>query len=303
MAEMTPLRRRMIEDMSIRNLSPVTQRCYLHAVTSFSRHFSCSPDRLGLTEVRAYQVHLVSTGASWQAFNQTVCALRFFYGVTLSRPAMVERIPYARKRQLLPVVLSADEIARFLAAVPNLKHRMALTTACAAGLRVSEVVRLKIVDIDSSRMLIRVDQEKVARIATSCSPPTSSRCLQPLGDSTAPSLALSWSEPESASRPERAASHLSRGAHCGRVPQAGDGAHAAPQLRHASAGSRHGHPYHRGTAWPSRPVDHLTLCAGRQHHDRQYAKPVRPAEAGELGVGLSRRGASPGSGGGVPPPR
>src|SRR6478735_2967729 len=75
MAEMTPLRRRMIEDMSIRNLSPVTQRCYLHAVTSFSRHFSCSPDRLGLTEVRAYQVHLVSTGASWQAFNQTVCAL------------------------------------------------------------------------------------------------------------------------------------------------------------------------------------------------------------------------------------
>jgi integrase/recombinase XerD len=160
MAGMTPLRRRMIEDMSIRNLSPVTQRCYLYAVTGFSRHFNSSPDRLGLAEVRAYQVHLVSTGVSWQAFNQTVCALRFFYGVTLSRPAIVERIPYARKRQLLPVVLSADEIARFLAAVPNLKHRMALTTAYAAGLRVSEVVRLKIVDIDSSRMLIRVDQGK-----------------------------------------------------------------------------------------------------------------------------------------------
>ena len=93
MAGMTPLRRRMIEDMSIRNLSPVTQRCYLHAVTGFSRHFNSSPDRLGLAEVRAYQVHLVSTGVSWQAFNQTVCALRFFYGVTLSRPAMVERIP------------------------------------------------------------------------------------------------------------------------------------------------------------------------------------------------------------------
>jgi hypothetical protein len=76
MAEMTPLRRRMIEDMSIRNLSPVTQRCYLHVVMSFSRHFNCSPDRLGLTEVRAYQVHLVSTGVSWQAFNQTICAMR-----------------------------------------------------------------------------------------------------------------------------------------------------------------------------------------------------------------------------------
>jgi integrase/recombinase XerD len=84
LAEMTPLRRLMIEDMSIRNLSAVTQRCYLHAVTSFSRHFNCSPDRLGLTEVRAYQVHLVSTGVSWQAFNQTISALRFFYGVTLS---------------------------------------------------------------------------------------------------------------------------------------------------------------------------------------------------------------------------
>ena len=160
MAEMSPLRRRMIEDMSIRNLSPVTQRCYLHAVASFSRHFNRSPDRLGLTEVRAYQVHLVSINASWQAFNQAVCALRFFYGVTLGRPAMVERIPYARKQQQLPVVLSADEVVRFLAAVSNHKHRMALTTAYAAGLRVSEVVRLKIADIDSRRMLIRVELGK-----------------------------------------------------------------------------------------------------------------------------------------------
>jgi site-specific recombinase XerD len=160
MTKMTPLRRRMIEDMNIRNLSPATQRCYLHAVAKFSRHFNCSPERLGLAEVRTYQVHLVDTGASWQAFNQSVCALRFFYGVTLGRPAMVERIPYARKLQQLPVVLSADEVARFLAAVPNLKHRMALTTAYAAGLRVSEVVRLKIADIDSRRMLIRVEQGK-----------------------------------------------------------------------------------------------------------------------------------------------
>jgi integrase/recombinase XerD len=99
MAEMTPLRRRMIEDMSIRDLSPVTQRCYLHAVTSFSRHFNRSPDRLGLTEVRAYQVHLVSTDVSWQAFNQTICALRFFYGVTLSsRRHRQQQAGYARRR-------------------------------------------------------------------------------------------------------------------------------------------------------------------------------------------------------------
>src|SRR5271169_5626661 len=160
MAEMSPLRRRMIEDMRIRNLSPATQRCYVHAVAKFSQYFKRSPDRLALAQVRAYQVHLVSGGVSWDGFNQAVCALRFFYGVTLGRSAMVERIPYARKLRPLPVVLSADEVARFLAEVPNLKHRMALTTAYAAGLRVSEVVRLRIADIDSARMMLRVEQGK-----------------------------------------------------------------------------------------------------------------------------------------------
>ena len=163
MAEMSPLRRRMIEDMKVRNLSPVTQRCYVHAVAKFARHFNRSPDRLGLAEVREYQVHLTSTGISWASFNVAVCALRFFYGVTLGRTAMIERIPYARKRRQLPVILSAEEVARFLAAVPSRKHRTALMTAYAAGLRVSEVVRLKIADIDSSRMLIRVEQGKGGR--------------------------------------------------------------------------------------------------------------------------------------------
>jgi site-specific recombinase XerD len=83
MAEMSPLRRRMIEDMTVRNLSPATQRSYVHAVSKFSRYFDRSPDLLGLEDVRAFQVHLVSTKISWPALNQTVCALRFFYGVTL----------------------------------------------------------------------------------------------------------------------------------------------------------------------------------------------------------------------------
>src|SRR6266446_1882866 len=82
MAEMSPLRRRMIEDMTVRNLSPATQRSYVHAVSKFSRYFGRSPDRLGLEDVRAFQVHLVATGISWPALNQIVCALRFFYGVT-----------------------------------------------------------------------------------------------------------------------------------------------------------------------------------------------------------------------------
>jgi integrase/recombinase XerD len=154
MSDVNPLRRRMIEDMAVRNLSPATQRCYVHAVAKFAQHFKRSPDRLGLTDIRSYQLHLVSTGTSWAGFNVAVCALRFFYGVTLGRTAMVDRIPYARKRRQLPVILSAEEVARFFAAVPSLKNRMALMTAYAAGLRVSEVVRLKITDIDSGRMLI-----------------------------------------------------------------------------------------------------------------------------------------------------
>lgn len=160
MAEMSPLRRRMIEDMTVRNLSPATQRSYLHAVAKFSRHFGRSPDRLGLEEVRAYRVHLVATGISWPSLNQIVCALRFFYGVTLGCGEIPERIPYAREPRKLPLVLSADEVVRFLEAVPSLKTRVALTTAYAAGLRASEAVGLKVGDIDSGRMVIRVEQGK-----------------------------------------------------------------------------------------------------------------------------------------------
>ena len=102
----------------------------------------------------------MSTGISWPALNQTVCALRFFYGVTLGHGEIPERIPYAREPRKLPVVLSADEVVRFLEAVPSLKTRAALTTAYAAGLRASEAVGLKVGDIDSGRMVIRVEHGK-----------------------------------------------------------------------------------------------------------------------------------------------
>ena len=160
MAEVSPLRRRMIEDMTVRNLSPATQRSYVHAVTKFSRFFGRSPDRLDLEDVRTFQVHLVAAGISWSALNQTVCALRFFYGVTLRRADVPERIPYARQPRQLPVVLSMDEVVRFLEAVPSLKSRTALTTAYATGLRASEVTGLKITDIDSGRKVIRVEHGK-----------------------------------------------------------------------------------------------------------------------------------------------
>ena len=160
MSQLSPLRRRMIEDMTIRNLSPATQRSYLHAIKKFSEYFGRSPDRLGFEEVRAYQVHLASRGVAWSSMNQIVCALRFFYGVTLGQDDLPARITYARRPQILPVVLSPEEVGRFLAAIPNLKHRTALTTTYAAGLRVSEVVALRVEDIDSSRMVVRIGQGK-----------------------------------------------------------------------------------------------------------------------------------------------
>jgi site-specific recombinase XerD len=163
MAELSPLRRRMIEDMTVRNMSPATQRSYLSAVSKFSRYFDRSPDRLSLEDVHAFQVHLVSKGVSWPGLNQIVCALRFFYGVTLGEATVPERIPYAREPRKLPVVLSADEVVQFLEAVSSLKSRAALTTAYAAGLRASEVAGLRVEDIDSSRGVILVRHGKGAK--------------------------------------------------------------------------------------------------------------------------------------------
>jgi integrase/recombinase XerD len=160
MADISPLRRRMIDDMMIRNLSPATQQSYIYAVAKFSRFFHRSPDQLTLEDVRTFQLHLIAQQRSWSHINQTVCALRFFFGVTLGRTEALERIVAAREPQQLPVVLSAEEIVRFLEAVPGLRNRAALTTAYGAGLRVGEVARLQAAAIDSNRMLIRIAHGK-----------------------------------------------------------------------------------------------------------------------------------------------
>ena len=163
MATMSPLRQRMIGDMTIRNLSQATQQSYLYAVARFSRHFHCSPDRLGMEQVRSFQLHLVARKYSWTHINQVACALRFFYGITLGQKDAFERIVSGRDPEKLPPVLSPEEIVRFLEAVAGLRHRVALTTAYAAGLRVGEVVRLNIGAIDSKRMLIHVVNGKGGR--------------------------------------------------------------------------------------------------------------------------------------------
>ena len=162
-APISALRQRMIDDMKIRNLSPSTQRAYIHAVKRFSQYFGRSPDQLGAEHVRAFQVHLVNQGISWSTLNVKVCALRFFYTVTLGQPGLLAQIPYAKHAVMLPEVLSPDEVVRFLAAVGNLKHRVALTMAYATGMRVSEVVGIEVRHIDSERMVIRIEQGKGAK--------------------------------------------------------------------------------------------------------------------------------------------
>jgi integrase/recombinase XerD len=158
---MTPLRRRMIEDMRLKNLATRTIEIYTGRVVAFARHFGRSPDALGREEVRSFLLHLVQEKhVCWSTYNQTVAALRFLYEVTLERQGVMVRIPCPKQPKRLPIVLSLEETARFFAAVLSIKHRAILMTAYAGGLRISEVVALRVDDIDSQRMVIRVRQAK-----------------------------------------------------------------------------------------------------------------------------------------------
>jgi site-specific recombinase XerD len=157
----TALRQRMTDDLRLRNRSPRTIKSYLAQVASFAKYFKRSPELLGPEEIRQYQVHLVNVRqVSWSTFNQAVCALRFFYRITLSRDWVVEHLPFPRRAKQLPVVLSPEEVKRFLDSIRSLKYRAILMTAYAGGLRLSEVANLRVRDIDSSRMMIRIEQGK-----------------------------------------------------------------------------------------------------------------------------------------------
>ena len=158
---MTPLRRRMIEDMKLRNFAPRTIQVYVERVATFAKHFGKSPQHLGAAEVRAYLLYLVQEKhASWSYYNQAVCALRFLYGVTLGKPSILDGVVCPKQEKKLPVVLSPSEVVQFFQAITNLRHRAMLMTAYAAGLRVSEVAALRVADIDSRRMVIRIRQAK-----------------------------------------------------------------------------------------------------------------------------------------------
>ena len=158
---MTPLRRRMIEDMTLRNFTQQTIDTYVQSVARFARYFDLSPEHLGPEHIRTYLLYLVQQRrVSFSHYKQTLSALRFLYRVTLGRDDVPDVIPPVKQPRTLPVVLSPDEVACFFAAIRNIKHRAILMTAYAAGLRISEATQLQATDIDSQRMVIRVRQGK-----------------------------------------------------------------------------------------------------------------------------------------------
>lgn len=154
---MTPLRQRMLEDMTIRNYAKRTQETYLWCVKRFAEYYRKSPDLLGPEEVRRYQVYLTrERKVAFRTLNCYVASLRFLYGVTLKKPWPIEMIPYAKVERRLPVVLSTGEVSQLFRAISNPKYRTILATIYGAGLRVSEVATLRVTDIDSKRQQIRV---------------------------------------------------------------------------------------------------------------------------------------------------
>jgi len=153
----------MIEDMTLRKLAPKTQAAYLRAVVKFTRFFGQSPELASPEDLRRFQLQLVEMDVSPTTINATLTGLGFFFGVTLERPAALKRMSRVRKPQKLPRVLSVEQVERLLAGACNPKHRAALAVAYGAGLRASEVVHLKVSDIDSERMIVRVVQGKGRR--------------------------------------------------------------------------------------------------------------------------------------------
>ncbi len=159
----SPLRRRMLEDMALRKLSAQTQAAYIRAVKNFTRFLGRSPDTAEAEDLRRYQLHMVEQGTSSTTLNATITGLKFFFEVTLDRPEAMKKMRHVYQPRRLPEVLSLEEITRLLQATDSLKYQAAFGVAYGAGLRASEVVHLKVTDIDSERMVIRVEQGKGQR--------------------------------------------------------------------------------------------------------------------------------------------
>ncbi len=156
----SPLRQRMVDAMAVRNFSDKTRHDYIRHIKSFASFLGRSPDTASADDLRRFQLHQRQNGVQPSSMNSAVSALRFFFSTTLDRPDMERHLTFVREPRKIPVILSPQEICRLLEAAPGPKYKAAMSAAYSAGLRVSEVVALKVADVDSKRMLLRIEQGK-----------------------------------------------------------------------------------------------------------------------------------------------
>jgi integrase/recombinase XerD len=229
---MTPLRKRFIDDLRLRNYARRTIDTYVGRVACFAKHFGRSPELLGPNEVRDFQLHLLERRVSWSSFNQAVCALRFLYGTTLGRAEQLPLIPFGKRPKTLPSVLSPAEVLRLLDAAEPGRERLLLQVAYGCGLRLSELLHLQVADIDSARMVIHVRQGKGAKDRLV---PLSLRLLEELRAYWRMYRPRTWLFPGQKSGRPINASHIQRG--LGRlVTQVGLSKHCSMHtLRHSYA--------------------------------------------------------------------
>src|SRR5271170_7977549 len=279
----SPLRQRLIDDMTIRRLSPKTTQHYIRHVKNFADFVGRSPDKATAEDVRRYQLRLATIGTTVPTVNISATALRFFFKVTLKRTDLAAEVVSAREPRRLPVVLSPEEVRRLLASSANIKHKAALSLAYANGLRASEVTSLKLTDIDSERMIIRVrGQGQKGSICHALAQP--SRAVARM-------VAHRTQEGVDASRPALAVSGLPRAAYeCAAAPpdrspgsgtwrhyQACRCSYAAAQFCHPSIGAKDRYSRHPGSARTQKARHDRALHARRHQGARRGDQPARPA--------------------------
>jgi site-specific recombinase XerD len=173
-----PLRQRMLEDMRLRKLAEGTQTGYIRAVKNFTRFFGRAPDQASAEDLRQFQLHMASMGVSRTTINATISGLRFFFEVTLERPELMRKMSTVRVERKLPVILSPAEVNRLIQAAPGIKYQAAFAVGYGAGLRASEIVGLKVSDIDGERKVVRVEQGKGRKDRHAMLSPTMHRLLR-----------------------------------------------------------------------------------------------------------------------------
>ena len=291
----SPLRARMIEDMTVRGFNEKTRSDYVRHVRAFAAFIGRSPDTATAEDLRLFQLHQTQSGMQPPSINSAVSALRFFFTVTLDRPDLARRltvVPYPRR---IPAVLSVEEVTLLLQAAPAPKYKAAFATAYGAGLRVSEVVALKVGDIDSERMLLRVERGKGRKDRHAMLSPQLLELLRDWwregrrrGLLLPRRLAVSRPQPGRAAVDPPAQPRRPRRRRGRRDQEAGVAAHAAAQLRHAPARTGHRHSRDPDAARPRQARHHGALHPRRQYHDPHRDQPARPARTADRGEAETR---------------